>query len=164
MKRPKLSSPLTIAIAKGVIAPDLTVFDYGCGRGGDIQRLQELGYEATGFDPYYAPDMPKKKADIVTLSYVLGVIENSAERREVLEEAWALTNKTLIVSAQVQRTRGTVQHGDGWLNKWGIYTKFWTEPEWRSYVESVTGAKARRIGKGILICCKPEIVELAIAA
>jgi hypothetical protein len=57
-----------------------------------------------------------------------------------------------------------VPHGDGWLNKWNIYTKFWTEPEWRRYVESVTGVKARRIGKGILIVQKEQIKKCEVLA
>ena len=34
--------------------PDL--FDYGCGRGGDVRTLTGLGIEASGWDPTHAPD------------------------------------------------------------------------------------------------------------
>ncbi|WP_250123063.1 DNA phosphorothioation-associated putative methyltransferase [Chroococcidiopsis sp. CCMEE 29] len=163
MRRHKLSSPVAIAINKGILTLDQTFFDYGCGQGGDLCRLTQMGYKANGYDPFYFPDADKTKADVVNLSYVLGVINDIQERQETLLQAWALTGKTLIVSAQVQKTRGTIPHNDGWINKWNIYTKFWTEPEWRKYVEGVTGAKAYRIGKGVLVVQKPIVVELLAA-
>jgi hypothetical protein len=108
MRRHKLSSPITLAISKSILTLDQTFFDYGCGQGGDLRRLTQIGYKANGYDPFYFPDADKTKA-----------VE--------------------------------------------IYTKFWTEPEWRKYVEGVTGAKAYRIGKGVLVVQKPIVVELLAA-
>jgi hypothetical protein len=38
---------------------------------------------------------------VVNLGYVINVIEEAAERADVLREAWALTRKVLIVSARL---------------------------------------------------------------
>ena len=46
MSRAGLSRPIMSALKDGLIAEGATVFDYGCGRGGDIQRLSALGYDA----------------------------------------------------------------------------------------------------------------------
>lgn len=163
--RKKLSSPVAIAIAKGIITQSDTILDIGTGKGQVVTLLNEQGYSATGYDPYYFPNAPLVKSDVVMLCYVVGVIENSFERWQTVEKAWKLTGKTLLIAAQVQHSRGKIEHGDGWLTKWGTFIRYWTEPEWRAYVEKITGAKARRIGKGILVLDKPVVErELAIAA
>lgn len=152
--RKKLSSPVAIAIDKGIITHDDTILDYGTGKGQVVELLQQQGYNAVGYDPYYFPNTPLESADVVMLCYVAGVIENSLERSQTIEKAWHLTNKTLLIAAQVQHSRGKIQHGDGWLTKWSTFAKYWTEPEWRKYVEGITGIRAKRIGKGILVLSK----------
>lgn len=82
MRRHKLSSPVTIAISKGILTPNQTFYDYGCGQGGDVRRLIQMGYIANGYDPFYFPDADKTKADVVNLSYVLGVIDDIQERQK----------------------------------------------------------------------------------
>lgn len=162
--RKKLSSPVRIAIEKGIITSSSSILDYGTGKGQVVELLQQQGYNAVGYDPYYFPNTSLESADVVMLCYVAGVIENPLERLQTIARAWQLTNKTLLIASQVQHSRGKIQQGDGWLTKWGTFCRYWTEPEWRQYVEEITGAKAKRIGKGILAVNKPEIVELAIAA
>lgn len=163
--RTKLSSPVRIAIEKGIINKEDSILDLGTGKGQVVTLLNKQGYSAVGYDPYYFPDTLLEPADVVMLCYVVGIIENSFERHQVIEKAWKLTKRNLLIASQVQHSRGHVQYGDGWLTRWQTFCKYWTEPEWRAYVEKITGAKARRIGKGILICNKPVVEqELAIAA
>ena len=88
---------LTLRGRKRRFAP--TFFDYGCGHGGDVQRLAQRGYTSSGWDPYYYPDAPRTAAEIVNLGYVINVIEDPTERCEALLQAWALTGKVLIVAA-----------------------------------------------------------------
>ena len=105
-----------------------------------------------------------EKGIIMPLCYVLGVIESPLERDEVLKRAWSLATSCLIVACQVQHSRGSKAWGDGYLTNWRTFIRYWTEPQLRQYVEKITGAKARRIGKGVLVISKPiENVE-AIAA
>ena len=78
--RPGLSRPVRLAQLLGLLTPERTFFDYGCGRGLDLKRLRESGYEVAGWDPAFAPGAPKVSADVVNLGYVVNVIEDENER------------------------------------------------------------------------------------
>lgn len=96
--RSELSKPARAAIAH--FEPGDRVLDYGCGKGGDMQRWQELGFDVTGYDPYYQPKLPRrKKFDVVTNFYVLNVISSHTERIEMLSRCWDYTGSKLIVAA-----------------------------------------------------------------
>jgi DNA phosphorothioation-associated putative methyltransferase len=96
--RTDISRPVRLAIEWAILTNDTTFFDYGCGHGGDVQRVANLGYTSAGWDPYYYPDIPLTAADVVNLGYVLNVIEKPEERREALCKAWELTRQVLIVA------------------------------------------------------------------
>ena len=105
IRRTDLSRPVTQALQDGLIAPSRSLLDYGCGRGGDVQRLRELGYSVSGWDPAFAPDEPLEPADVVNLGYVINVIESPAERADTLRSSSrgeshppALTEPCLTVS------------------------------------------------------------------
>ena len=102
IRRLSLSRPVALALDDGLISRNNSVFDYGCGRGGDILRLHRLGVTVTGWDPAYFPDEDRQPADVVNLGYVVNVIENLEERAVVLGAAWALTRKVLVVSARLE--------------------------------------------------------------
>jgi DNA phosphorothioation-associated putative methyltransferase len=55
----------------GVVGPDRTVFDYGCGQGEDVAALASQGLSAFGWDPHHAPEGPRCPADVVNLGFVL---------------------------------------------------------------------------------------------
>jgi hypothetical protein len=40
--------------------------------------------------PVYAPNGARREADVVNLGYVVNVMEDPSERREVLRRAWSL--------------------------------------------------------------------------
>ena len=80
IKRTALSRPVATALADGIIRDGSSVFDYGCGRGGDVDRLHRLGYQATGWDPVHRPQGARSPADVVNIGYVVNVIENPRER------------------------------------------------------------------------------------
>ncbi|MBE9044176.1 hypothetical protein IQ255_07125 [Pleurocapsales cyanobacterium LEGE 10410] len=84
-----------------LLSDRVSFFDYGCGHGGDVSRLASQGIETARWDPHYFLDNSLKSADVVDVGYVINVIENLAERRQALINAWNLTQKILIVSAQV---------------------------------------------------------------
>jgi DNA phosphorothioation-associated putative methyltransferase len=140
--RHRLSATADIVLKTGLLSPTQTHFDYGCGRGGDVEKLRELGFNSTGYDPYYFPNTVTS-ADVVTMSYVLNVIQDPIERRETLKNAWSLTKKHLIVSANV---RGSGIH-PGEITNLGTFTKYYNHIELKAYIESTLGYEALKLAK-----------------
>jgi DNA phosphorothioation-associated putative methyltransferase len=138
--RPNLSKPIRLALEAGLFTPGVTIYDYGCGHGGDLQRLSKLGYTVNGWDPYYRPESPQTPADIVNLGYILNVIENQTERRQALVNAWSLTQKILIVAAQVlidDSNRGWVAYEDGVITSRNTFQKYYEQEELKTYIDQV---------------------------
>jgi hypothetical protein len=140
--RNRLSATADTVLKTGLLSRTQTHLDYGCGRGGDVERLRELGYNCAGYDPYYFPGSVQS-ADVVTMSYVLNVIQDPLERREALLHAWSLTNKSLIVSANV---RGSGIHA-GKFTPIGTFTKYYNHIELKAYIESTLGYEAVKLAK-----------------
>jgi hypothetical protein len=138
MSRTMLSRPLQQAFDDGLLDGDVTVFDYGCGRGDDVRTLGRLGVTASGWDPAHAGDAPQLHADVVNLGYVVNVIENQSERAEALEAAWALAKSVLVVSARLvwdpDAESGT-PYRDGRLTRAGTFQKFYAPEEFKAWVE-----------------------------
>jgi hypothetical protein len=88
LSRTALSAPIQLLIRHGLLSPGQSLFDYGCGRGGDIAGLLAEGYDAKGWDPHFAPESPRLQADLVNLGFVINVIEDPAERIEALHGAF----------------------------------------------------------------------------
>ena len=165
MHRKELSRPVRIALEAELFSEGTTFFDYGCGHGRDITEIRDRGYSSAGWDPYYLNDAPLVAADIVNLGYVINVIENLQERREALIKAWELTNKVLIVSAQVlidDRQRGLVAYGDGIITKRNTFQKYYEQEELKTYIDSILkvdaitkcGAGAIAVGLGVFLVFK----------
>ena len=157
--RTTLSKPVRSALEAGLFTPEATFFDYGCGHGGDIQRIIEQGFSGSGWDPYYQPDTPCVSADIVNLGYIINVIENPTERREALIQAWALTQKVLIVAAQVlieDRIRGTVIYGDGVITRRNTFQKNYEQEELKVYIDQVLGVDSIPVALGIYFVFRDE--------
>lgn len=139
MARNFLSRPLQQAHADGLLDGEVSVFDYGCGRGDDVRTLAGLGIEASGWDPAHAPDDERREADLVNLGYVINVIEDPAERAEALRRAWALTKSVLVVSARLvwdPDSQAGKSYGDGRLTNSGTFQKFYTPEELKGWIES----------------------------
>jgi hypothetical protein len=49
--RGDLSQPMQLMMRFGIVTKSRTVFDYGCGQGGDVAALSSDGYEVFGWDP-----------------------------------------------------------------------------------------------------------------
>ncbi|MBC6423548.1 MAG: DNA phosphorothioation-associated putative methyltransferase [Hormoscilla sp. SP12CHS1] len=152
MVRQDLSRPVRLALEAELFTPDTTFFDYGCEYEGDIQRIAEKGYVSSGWDPYYCPDRPLVSADIVNLGYAINVIECQEERREALIKAWELTQKVLLVSAQVlinDRNAGQVAYGDGIITKRNTFQKYFEQEELKTYIDQILGVDAVPVALGI---------------
>jgi DNA phosphorothioation-associated putative methyltransferase len=146
------SKPVRLAVEAGLFPPDTTYFDYGCGHGADIEYIQRLGLNSTGWDPHFQPDVPQTPADVVNLGYVINVIEDTAERREALINAWKLAQKVLIVAAQVlidDRTRGVIAYGDGIITRRHTFQKYYEQEELKFYIDQVLGVDAIPVALGI---------------
>lgn len=50
------------------------ILDFGSGLGRDVQFLNEQGFDVTGYDPYYAPEIPQGRFDTILCFYVLNVL------------------------------------------------------------------------------------------
>lgn len=140
--RHDLSRPIRRAIDDGVLELGMTVFDYGCGKGSDVRLLRRAGYEAVGWDPYYAPQESKMRANVVNLGYVVNVIEDAAERREALRLACSLARRVLVVAAQtVDDSRGAerLSFGDGVVTRRDTFQKYFRQDELRRFIEETLG-------------------------
>ena len=150
--RVTVSKPVRLAIESGLFSASSTYFDYGCGHGVDIEYVRRLGHVSSGWDPYYQPHTEQTPADVVNLGYVVNVIEDTAERRDALLNAWNLTQKVLIVAAQVlidDRSRGLIAYGDGIITRRNTFQKYFEQEELKTYIDQVLGVDAIPVALGI---------------
>ena len=128
--------------------------DYGCGRGGDVERLRDLGYSVSGWDPAFAPDEPLRLADVVNLGYVVNVIESSEERAETLRQGMGSRRFGAACIAarldwEARRPMSQPPAGDGIMTSRGTFQKFYTQYELKTWIESVLGLTAHAAAPGI---------------
>lgn len=165
--RNALSMPARRALADRQLTPDRTVLDYGCGRGGDVRSLERLDCRITGWDPYYSPEVPLVPSDVVLLTYVLNVIEDTAERRQTLKQAWELATTVLIVSARLTWEKAKVrgqEFGDGLLTSRQTFQHLFGSSELRNYIEEVTGTRCVSAAPGIVYAFKDDAARLGYLA
>ena len=117
-----------------------------------------MGYECSGWDPHYCPDVPLAEADVVNLGYIINVIESPAERREVLVKAWELAQQVLIVAAQVLIAQGNSQiaYGDGVITSRNTFQKYYDQEELKSYIDQVLEVDAVPVALGIYFVFRDE--------
>ncbi len=150
--RSELSRPVRLALEAGLFTENTTFFDYGCGYGGDVQRIALQGLSAAGWDPYYFPNNSRTPADIVNIGYVINVIEIQEERREALIKAWELTGRVLLVAAQVlidDGNSGQVAYGDGVITRRNTFQKYYEQEELKIYIDRILGTDAIPAALGI---------------
>jgi DNA phosphorothioation-associated putative methyltransferase len=157
--RKTLSRPVKLCLAAELFPEKATFFDYGCGHGGDVKLLAEKGIQTAGWDPYYASEKPLKAADIVNIGYVINVIEDQTERQEALIKAWELTEKVLIVAAQIliaDRDRGVMAYSDGVITRRNTFQKYYEQEELKTYIDQVLGVNSIPIDLGIYFVFRDE--------
>jgi len=157
--RNNFSRPVRLVLEAGLFSPGTTFFDYGCGHGSDVTRIAQQGYSSAGWDPYYSPDTPRTPADIVNLGYIINVIEDPAERRVALSNAWELTRKVMLVAAQVlidDRSRGQVAYSDGVITSRNTFQKYYSQEELKIYIDQVLGVDAIPVALGIYFVFRDE--------
>jgi DNA phosphorothioation-associated putative methyltransferase len=159
IRRGDFSRPIKCALRDGLIDQSVSVFDYGCGHGEDLELLKHEGVRCDGWDPVYRPAGAKDVADIVNLGYVINVVENPDERARTLSAAWNLCRQVLVVSAQVLvngRGKNPVEFGDGVLTNRGTFQKFFEQGELKSYLEQQLQAEAVPAGIGVFYVFRDE--------
>lgn len=153
MARSGLSRPIGLALEHGVISAETSVFDYGCGRGGDVTRLGNAGVRASGWDPAYATNNPRAEADVVNLGYVLNVIEEPSERVDALAEAWRLARHTLVIAVRPEWELTSVEgkrFRDGIMTARGTFQKFFAHEEFLQLVRLATQSEPVVVAPGIV--------------
>jgi DNA phosphorothioation-associated putative methyltransferase len=159
LHRTDLSRPARCALRHGLIPPGTSVFDYGCGHGGDVLRLRQRGIACDGWDPVYCPDEPLHETDVVQLGYVLNVIEDARERSDTLLRAWQLCRRLLVVAAQVTisgRGQTQLEFGDGIVTGLGTFQKYFSQGELKAYLEETLQTEAIPAEPGIFYVFRDE--------
>lgn len=164
LTRVALSRPVDRALQDKLITASTTVLDYGCGRGGDVQRLTRNGITCNGYDPVFSPNAELKPADVVNLGYVVNVIEDPDERAQTLHRAWSLADTLLIVSARMEgeaRDLAGEDCSDGVLTTTGTFQKFYRQEELRVWVENTLGTGAVAAAPGVFYVFRHTQAEQA---
>jgi DNA phosphorothioation-associated putative methyltransferase len=167
IERQGLSLPVRALLRFGLIDESTSVFDYGCGRGSDVEGLAAAGIDAAGWDPYFAPAEPRVPADVVNLGFVLNVIEDRAERLAALRGAFALARTCLAVSV-ITGTNARLHmcrpYGDGFITSRGTFQKFFRTDELKELLETVLGREAFAVGGGLFFVFKEDSAEQSFLA
>lgn len=160
MQRYRVSRPVALALAEGIITRETTVLDYGCGRGGDVRYLGARCAAVEGWDPVHRPKGNRAPADVVNLGYVLNVIEDPRERAHTLRQAFSFARRVLVASVRVDQVPANfTEFGDGHLTGTKTFQKLYTQAEFREYVAEVLGARAHVAGLGTVYVFADEEAE-----
>src|SRR5205823_2783163 len=117
------------------------------------------GFACSGWDPAFQPNAAHQEAEVVSLGYVINVIEKPEERAETLRRAWGLCRQVMVVSAQVLmagRGKDPVEFGDGVLTNRGTFQKFFEQAELKAYLEEQLQTEAIPAGIGTFYLFKDE--------
>jgi len=162
ISRSNFSRPFQIALSTRLISKDTSIFDYGCGKGDDLQALNSLGYKASGWDPSFNPNEKPKKADAINLGFVINVIENPSERIEVIRKAFRLAKKVLMVSSRLTFELNKSKchpHGDGYFTQKKTFQKFYTQDELRDLLHDTLKIEPIPAAPGIFFVFKDDLLK-----
>lgn len=160
--RDQLSGPMKQLAKHGFLGGQWSILDYGCGRGDDINELEAHGIDCIGWDPVFAPEAERVSCDIVNLGYVLNVIEDREERTDTLKTAWQYADKMLIASVMVAGEsviRQFKPYKDGVITQINTFQKYYSQSEFRSYLETNLDGSAIAVGQGIFVLFKDADME-----
>jgi DNA phosphorothioation-associated putative methyltransferase len=168
ISRTELSRPVKLALGDGILTPDRSFFDYGCGLGDDLRFLAALGIDGRGWDPVHRAESSLSPSPVVNIGYVVNVIENPDERREALRRAWGLAEQVLIVSARLSmdaRFQGESQdYADGFLTSRGTFQKFFDQFELRNWIDQTLGLASVPAAPGVFYAFRDDQVRAAFVA
>lgn len=163
IRRNGTSRPLALVLANALVSEGDRILDYGCGHGEDLAYLREEGYDADGWDPYHRPDGPRHAADVVLCSYVLNVIEDPAERFQVLGQVHALARRVAIFAVRTTAERSELanaeRHGDGWVTSRNTFQTLWSQSETRELIQQAVDMPPVALAPGVFAVFKTTADE-----
>lgn len=160
--RYQLSQPVKLLLRHNLMKNGNTFFDYGCGRGDDLNGLSQGGFDARGWDPHFSPDEALIKSDIVNLGFVLNVIEAPQERSKALVKAWSLTKKVLSIAVMTpssEAIENSKPYGDGFLTSRGTFQKYFMQEQLKEYVKQTLDENPIAIAPGIFFVFQDKLAE-----
>ncbi len=160
--RNKLSAPMQILARHNYFDGTYSILDYGCGKRDDVRELESHGLDIAAWDPVHYPEGQKRAANIVNLGFVLNVIEEQDERLDTLKQAYGLTEKMLIVSVMIAGDsviRQFQPFGDGVLTSRNTFQRYYSQNEFKEYLEESLAEEAIAVGQGIFILFKDKLEE-----
>lgn len=119
---------------------DISILDYGCGKGGDVRYLNSIGRAAIGYDPHFFPEKPEGTFDMVMCNYVLNVVESPVERGVVISTCASMAPKGVFAVRTekcVAENKVATPRGDGFVNGRGTFQRGFTE---ETLTELLTGS------------------------
>lgn len=161
LTRSGLSAPIQALVRFGILTKEKSIFDYGCGKGDDVEGLNREGYNAAGWDPHFSAAAPRVLGDIVNLGFVLNVIEDREERDRTLSEAFGLARIALsvaVVTESSSNNRGQ-SFRDGYITSRRTFQKYFSQSELKSYIESVLSRPAVLVAPGIAFVFASDQLE-----
>lgn len=131
--RTKHSKPYQYMINKNIIGDNMSILDFGCGRGFDVSTLKGQGYTIEGYDKFQPLWDDKevihytRKYDLITCNYVMNVVEEESERWYLLETMKGLSNRIILsVRADKKAIRENwKKYNDGYITSSGTFQKFY---------------------------------------
>ncbi|MBJ8348843.1 DNA phosphorothioation-associated putative methyltransferase [Antrihabitans sp. YC2-6] len=154
---------MKLAIESDVIRDFDDVFDYGCGRGSDIDFLRLMGYTADGWDPHHRPGAELCEAAVVNLGYVINVIELPSERVSTLKKAFELAKRALVVSVRTTHEAkflaSATVHEDGILTGTDTFQRFFSQAEARTLIEDTLTTQCTPLAPGVFVVFRDEGAE-----
>lgn len=141
-----------------------TALDYGCGRGGDVDRLASQGLGVVGWDPHFRAETPLEGADAVLLTYVLNTIESVSERIATVAAAWRLTKRHLVVTVRLTSDRNRVRgedYSDGVISQRMTFQHLFRTAELMTFLQQHTGGRPVASRPGVAYVFKNDNDRLA---
>ena len=168
MSRSDYSRPIKLGLEDGLIGPEATVLDFGCGRGDDVRHLGLAGIQARGWDPGHRPEAELSPAEVVNLGYVVNVIEDIEERTACLIRAWSYAERALIVSARLNSEStelvSVAPYGDGFVTSVPTFQKFFEQAELKDWIDERLAEPAVAAGPGVFYVFRDAEDRIAFLA
>lgn len=131
IKRSAFSKPYQYLLKNDLL--EGKILDYGCGLGYDVEESRKNGLNIAGYDKFIEKfdiiSLLEEKYDMVTCNYVLNVVENPEERKNIVELLRSLGKKVYI---SVRNDKKSIKetwkkYNDGYLTTTGTFQKIYDE-------------------------------------